>query len=56
VKPGVDWGTAKKRNRLASDPSHTHPAGTYLYKGEPIEQNYRNTDITLSNVRINDEL
>lgn len=24
--------------------------------GEPIPQNYRNTDITLSNVRINDEL
>ncbi len=25
-------------------------------RGEPITQNYRNTDITLSNVRINDEL
>jgi len=27
-----------------------------IYRGEPITQNYRNTDITLSNVRINDEL
>lgn len=25
-------------------------------RGEPLQQNYRNTDLTLSNVRINDEL
>ncbi|CAF3642039.1 unnamed protein product [Rotaria sp. Silwood1] len=56
IKPGVDWGTGKKRIPLSNDPSSAHPSGTFLYKGEPIAQNYRNTDITLSNVRINDEL
>ncbi|CAF1100618.1 unnamed protein product [Rotaria sordida] len=56
IKPGVDWGTGKKRIPLSKDPSSAHPSGTFLYKGEPIAQNYRNTDITLSNVRINDEL
>jgi hypothetical protein len=26
------------------------------YRGEPVTQTYRNTDLTLSNLRINDEL
>ena len=32
IKPGVDWGTGKKRIGSSTDPSWTHPSGTFLYK------------------------
>ncbi|CAF0904391.1 unnamed protein product [Rotaria sordida] len=55
TKSAIDWGTGKPRNQAnKSRPSSV--SGTFLYTGEPISQTYQNTDTTLSNVRINDEL
>ncbi|CAF4607907.1 unnamed protein product [Rotaria sp. Silwood1] len=54
-KSAIDWGTGKPRNQ---DDKSRPPSvsGTFLYTGEPVSQTYQNTDTTLSNVRINDEL
>ncbi|CAF2871987.1 unnamed protein product [Rotaria sp. Silwood2] len=55
AKSAIDWGTGKPRNQ-ANKSRPPSVSGTFLYTGEPVSQTYQNTDTTLSNVRINDEL
>ncbi|CAF1597291.1 unnamed protein product [Rotaria magnacalcarata] len=55
IKSAIDWGTGKPRIK-ANRSGSFRLSGTFLHSGEPISQTYRNTDLTLSNLRTNDEL
>lgn len=53
-QPVIDWGTLDLRHEKV-DPT-VYKAPTYLLKNQPISQVYRENNLELSNVRVNDQL
>ena len=53
-QPVVDWGTLDLRHEKIDSSVIKGP--TYLLKNQPINQMYRENNLELSNVRVNDQL